>query len=241
MAIVLTDDTHYKNIAGTLRELADSSDTYYPEDMADGIREVYGDSYNNGYKEANNIFIGNFAEGHGITGDLYSDKCTNIAQSAFENAEMSSVDFPNVTIVRDLAFCYCYSLKSANLPKAETISYSAFDSCFELHSIDIQSCQILDESAFSSCGSLKTIDLPKIANINDYAFIYSGLETLILRPNKVISLVASTVLLETPIDLGDGFIYVPRTRVDEYKSATNWSRFADQIRAIEDYPYITGG
>jgi hypothetical protein len=28
--------------------------------------------------------------------------------------------------------------------------------------------------------------------------------------------------------------------VDSYKTATNWSKYATQIRAIEDYPDICG-
>lgn len=35
--------------------------------------------------------------------------------------------------------------------------------------------------------------------------------------------------------------YVPSTIVDGYKSETNWSTYAAQIRAIEDYPEICGG
>ena len=37
------------------------------------------------------------------------------------------------------------------------------------------------------------------------------------------------------------YIYVPRALVEDYKVATNWSTFADRIRAIEDYPEICGG
>lgn len=33
--------------------------------------------------------------------------------------------------------------------------------------------------------------------------------------------------------------YVPSALVEEYKSAPNWSTYAEQIRAIEDYPEIT--
>ena len=39
----------------------------------------------------------------------------------------------------------------------------------------------------------------------------------------------------------DSGIYVPRALVNEYKNATNWTVYADYIRAIEDYPDITGG
>ena len=37
------------------------------------------------------------------------------------------------------------------------------------------------------------------------------------------------------------YVYVPKALVGAYKSATNWSTYANQIRAIEDYPDITGG
>lgn len=43
-----------------------------------------------------------------------------------------------------------------------------------------------------------------------------------------------------PNGLKDGFIYVPRKFVESYKVATNWSAFASQFRAIEDYPEICG-
>ena len=45
---------------------------------------------------------------------------------------------------------------------------------------------------------------------------------------------------DTPIESGTGYVYVPSALVDSYKSATNWSTYADQIRAIENYPDITG-
>jgi hypothetical protein len=34
---------------------------------------------------------------------------------------------------------------------------------------------------------------------------------------------------------GKGYIYVPRTLVNSYKTATNWSVYANQFRALEDY------
>jgi hypothetical protein len=39
-----------------------------------------------------------------------------------------------------------------------------------------------------------------------------------------------------PDGLKDGYIYVPKALIEDYKVATNWSTFADQFRAIEDYP-----
>jgi hypothetical protein len=47
----------------------------------------------------------------------------------------------------------------------------------------------------------------------------------------------------TPIlnDPNKGFIYVPKAVEGYYKNYTNWNLIANKIRAIEDYPEITGG
>ena len=34
-----------------------------------------------------------------------------------------------------------------------------------------------------------------------------------------------------------GSIFVPRSLVTDYKTATNWTQYADKIFAIEDYPW----
>lgn len=41
MAIVKTDDKHYKAIANTLRERLGTDDVYTPEEMANGVNEIY--------------------------------------------------------------------------------------------------------------------------------------------------------------------------------------------------------
>lgn len=46
---------------------------------------------------------------------------------------------------------------------------------------------------------------------------------------------------ETAIENGTGYVYVPSALVDSYKITAPWSSMASKIRAIEDYPDITGG
>lgn len=73
------------------------------------------------------------------------------------------------------------------------------------------------------------------------------LNTLILPGNEVPVLGDLDALSYTPIEYGAGYIYVPRALLSDtdatkdYRRATNWSEYASQIRAIEDYPEITGG
>lgn len=39
----------------------------------------------------------------------------------------------------------------------------------------------------------------------------------------------------TPIANGTGYIYVPSALIEQYKVAENWSTYASQFRALEDY------
>ena len=76
--------------------------------------------------------------------------------------------------------------------------------------------------------------------MKQYAFTESAIDTVIVRGTTVAKLGTNNVFSKTPLESGNGYIYVPAALVDSYKSATNWSVFADQIRAIEDYPDICG-
>lgn len=72
--------------------------------------------------------------------------------------------------------------------------------------------------------------------------VCSALTELILRKsNSICTLSNVNAINNTPIGKGTGYVYVPSALVYSYKGNTNWSAFANQIRAIEDYPEICGG
>ena len=50
----------------------------------------------------------------------------------------------------------------------------------------------------------------------------------------------TSVFSDTPISKGTGYIYVPKALVESYQAHEKWSTYADQFRAIEDYPDICG-
>jgi hypothetical protein len=125
-----------------------------------------------------------------------------------------------VTSIGQYAFCSCSALTTANFPAATSI----------------------DTYAFSVCSNLTAANFPVATSIGSNAFNgCSKLTALILRNATVGSLNRTNAFTSTPIASGTGYIYVPRALVDSYKAATNWSTYAAQIRAIEDYPEITGG
>lgn len=91
--------------------------------------------------------------------------------------------------------------------------------------------------AFYGCSSLTTADFPAATSVGTNAFcLCSKLTALILRNTAGVCTLSSTSALNfTLIKSGTGHIYVPSALVDSYKSATNWSTYGTQFRALEDY------
>lgn len=194
-----------------------------------------------------------------------NDRVTSVAAYAFnQNKTIQSVSMPNVTNIGTYGFCDCSVLVYVDFPLLSTIGERGFQNNTKLKSIDFPllvnvsrnicySCSALESVnlpvatklgyyVFYGCKKLTRLDFPVLTYIEGYSFNgCSALVALILRSSTLCKLNATTALASTPIASGTGYIYVPAALVDSYKAATNWSTYADQIRAIEDYPDITGG
>lgn len=114
--------------------------------------------------------------------------------------------------------------------------------CTKLTSVVLPAVATTDGNSMNGCSALTKADFSNLQNIR-YSTFYANnkLVTLIIRTQAVAKLEKTSAFKGTPIESGTGYVYVPSALVDSYKSATNWSTYANQIRAIEDYPDITGG
>ena len=113
--------------------------------------------------------------------------------------------------------------------------------CTKLTSVMLPAVRTTDGNSMNGCSELTKADFSNLQTIR-YSTFYSNkkLVTLIIRTQAVAHLEKTSAFTGTPIASGTGYIYVPSALVDSYKTATNWSTYANQIRAIEDYPDITG-
>ena len=159
--------------------------------------------------------------GEGTMTKISSDVESIIIKRAFmHNKTLTTIDLPAATSIGDYAFYECTALTTVNLPAATSIGWNAFNGCTSLTTIDLPVVTSMDSNAFYGC---------------------TALTTLIIRSSTICSLGNTKAFESTPIASGTGYVYVPRALVNSYKSATNWSAYAAQIRAIEDYPDICGG
>ena len=143
-------------------------------------------------------------------------------------------------------FQNCKGLIKANFPKLTSLSSAQtywFDGCTNLKDISVPLLGNLSLRTFASCTSLEKLILPSVSAINGtYVFEKcSALNTIVLKSNTVATLTNVNAFAGTSIEAGTGYIYVPKALIEDYKVATNWINFAEQFRAIEDYPEICGG
>lgn len=194
--------------------------------------------------------------------EFKDDEITTIGNYAFYGKpNLEIVDVPNVTTIDNYAFSNCSSLLEVNAPNTVSLGVAfancskllkvsfplasgfhishefLFKGCSSLYSVDLPKLNLLPNSSFEDCTSLKQIRLPNIKDIRNYVFRNSGLKALILPNSSYLFSTISTVAFSGShiASGGSGYIYVPRALVDTYKSATNWTTVASQIRAIEDW------
>ena len=126
--------------------------------------------------------------------------------------------------------------------RVTTVGAYAFQNCSGLTSVSFPNVTSIGDYAFNAAHKLAKADLPKVTSIGQHGFsAANALEALILRNTEKVCSLGSDAVSYTKISSGSGYIYVPAALVDSYKAAANWQNYADQIRAIEDYPEITGG
>lgn len=153
---------------------------------------------------------------------LYLPKFASAGSSVFRNATyLRTVDMPKLSKLEQFLFMGDTAFETATFPKVASVAGQAMESCSALTYVDLPICKSIDAKGFNKCSSL---------------------ETLILRKSDAICTLANvSAFTSTPIASGTGYVYVPSALVDSYRTAANWSTYANQFRAIEDYPEICGG
>lgn len=114
------------------------------------------------------------------------------------------------------AFTGRTDLALTELPKGVTsISSYIFGGCINLTEMTCNGVVTLVSSyVFNNCSNLTKLAFPNI--------------------KKVPPLTHINAFTNTPIANGTGYIYVPDDLVDSFKTATNWSTYANQIKAISE-------
>ena len=172
----------------------------------------------------------------GSIGRYSNDRVLRVSPYVFyERANLTEVRFANVTHVNSEAFGACYRLRTVYMPSAEYIGNGAFCGCRNLSEIYCPLVTCIHAVAFTGTN-LKILDIYGGNIICHCAFEGSHyFRALILRSESSITAIESSTFDNSTIADGVAYVYVPAALVEQYKAAENWSNYANQIRALEDY------
>lgn len=180
--------------------------------------------------------------------DSKFDSLLNRTIERFEDA--------NITDIKNYAFCYCENLKKIVCPNVRTLKIGALSYTTSLLEVDLLKLSSVEALSLSYSG-IKRIDFPMLKIYKAQCFRYNkkatvaiitdatelqtlcfdnciALSSLIIHGDMP-RLINISALNYTPIAQGKGNIYVEDSLVDSYKTATNWSTYAAQIKPLSEY------
>lgn len=161
----------------------------------------------NAFQTCTNLALTELPEGITKIDTAVFQSCTNLALTKLPE---------NLTLLFTNCFLNCTNLAITEIPeKITTFSSSVFQGCASLSEITCKGMiSSFPSTLFKDCTNLVKLVLPNIT--------------------KVPSLQTTTVFTGTPIANGTGYIYVPDNFVEDFKVATNWSTYSNQIKPISE-------
>lgn len=166
--------------------------------------------------------------------------------------DLSEFDTKKVTSMNSTVF-QCEKLTNINLENFNTSNVTNFKamfmSCTSLPTLDLSGFDTSKvtnfEWMFFNCAKLEEIDLSSFdtnsaTTTQEMLWNCPKLVKVIINRNEVFKMTNVNMLQVTPIENGTGYVYVPDNMVEAYKSATNWSAYADQIKPLSELEGYNG-
>ena len=205
-----------------------TEDSVTPETLAEGVTA---------HDKSGALIVGTMQSGGGGGGNAEAEVAALLGNT------MTELNNSIVTSLRTRACQGATKLVTVNLPNVTSLGSYAFYQCSGLGTVKLPKLTSVSTQSFYSCSKLRHADCGQLASISAQTFnACSALTELILRKTDSICTLANVNgVNNSPIGKGTGYVYVPSALIETYKTATNWSTFAAQFRAIEDYPEICGG
>ena len=221
-------------IADAIRGKTGGEDALTLDQMAEEISGISGDD----------DYLGKLIDKQ-LT-ELVSATASGTIPGDFQNGNKNlvKIDMPMVTKIGASAFSNCSNLADVNLPNVVEIQSNAFNFAWYMPDIYFPNLEKITGYGYNFTATwAQRAYFPKLTRMEAVVGFSRAdyLKTFILGASTVCTLNNSNVFENSAISWGTGYIYVPAALVDSYKAATNWSVYAAQIRAIEDYPEVLEG
>lgn len=222
-----------------------------------GCKKLSSVSIPSAEKIGTSAFAGNNKNYAPLITSISLPSAVTIMSDAFLNdSKLETVYLPAADIVYSNAFSGT-AIEHLDIPLVTRFVGNPFGNNFpKIVSVNVPNLVTIDNSSFAGLYSMKSLDLPKVTVFPGYVF--SGSNIVKLKLGSATSFAKfcfanvtklKTLIIETPnmipklennsylaTDSKDVVVYVPDALVEDYKSATNWSTYADRIKPISELP-----
>ena len=234
-------------VSGNVEDLTEGLEVYNTElteqetTINDIVEALKGKGITGGVEELKTSYLSAFDNTLGANVTKLPDGITHIRERAFYKcSNLTLTSLPNtITSIGLYSFAQCEKLPLTSLPESLSILSSyAFQNCFKLKitSVPVGVTSISSE-VFAGCKEITELTINgAITTISSNAFLKCISLAKIVFPNvtRVPTLSNVSAFKTTPIASGTGYIYVPDSLLDSFKSASNWSSYADQIKGVSE-------
>lgn len=230
---VTEDVTSFKNVHIVTDVPSAGGGTGVPQEKYDALLNVF--------KQHNNQY------------SFENDELTSLKQCAFYSDRfVNQVTLQNVTQIGENAFYNCKALKTiladklynasraafngsgltqVIFPKLETIREQAFAWCASLVKVKCDNATMILDDAFNGCANLETVDILGGSSLSSFSRNpLTYFKNLVMRDTSKVTATGSLSWMPSTAS-----IYVPDDLVEQYKTATNWSTKASQIKPLSTY------
>ena len=180
---------------------------------------------------------------------------------AFEGCtKLTKFNLPSIKDIKAYGFNNCSGIKEVYLPTLTTLGGYAFYNCKGIERVNLPNTTSIGQYSLSGLNSCKLIELNNITFpatltqyfisttgrliINNVNMIYNGcfrtsqFSEIVLPQTNVVGMAVTGAFNGSSVANGTGFVYVPDDLVESYKTATNWTTFASQIKPISELPEL---
>lgn len=184
------------------------------------------------------IGIGSFKGCTSLSINLDNPYLTRFEQHVFLNSGDITLNTPNVNHVSEGAFLNSRLTGTINLPLVEVASARAFQGTLieEVYLGKVKRLEgnssWVDHGSFYNCKNLRVVVLSDCVEYIENGTFYNCEQLKYIKLPTVTPPVVATSTLPTHKTY---LIYVPDESVQAYKSATNWSAYADRIKPLSEY------
>lgn len=153
------------------------------------------------------------------------ESCNRLGYMFYNSTKLKSINMSgwdtSKVVYMNYMFYNCKALTSVDIshfkPNSLNNVYAMFQNCTELTEVDISSI----------CTT----------KINNSPLVFSGcskLTKVIIDSPNVFPMTNVNFFTGTPIEAGTGYVYVPDNLVNTYKTKTNWTTYASQIKGMSE-------